>query len=92
MGGGLGGGSSDAASVLIAPSGIWGCGLSRPPAGNRPHLRRRRAFFVFGETAFAEGVGEKLQALDVPPAWYVMVAPPVRCHRSNFFCARVDTR
>jgi 4-diphosphocytidyl-2-C-methyl-D-erythritol kinase len=42
-------------------------------------------FFIFGETAFAEGVGEALQALSVAPAWYVVVAPGVRCPPLKFF-------
>lgn len=76
MGGGLGGGSSDAATVLLGLNRLWGCGLSRAQLqalGLR--LGADVPFFVFGETAFAEGVGEELQPLSVPPAWYVLVAP-----------------
>jgi 4-diphosphocytidyl-2-C-methyl-D-erythritol kinase len=42
-------------------------------------------FFIFGETAFAEGVGEALRPLAVPPAWYVMVAPPVSVPTAEIF-------
>ncbi|WP_153162111.1 4-(cytidine 5'-diphospho)-2-C-methyl-D-erythritol kinase [Zoogloea sp. 1C4] len=93
MGGGLGGGSSDAASVLIALNRIWGCGLSRQRLQEIGlTLGADVPFFVFGETAFAEGVGEALQALDVPPAWYVMVAPKVSVPTAQIFSAPGLTR
>lgn len=93
MGGGLGGGSSDAASVLIALNRIWGCGLSRQRLQEIGlALGADVPFFVFGETAFAEGVGEALQALDVPPAWYVMVAPKVSVPTAQIFSAPGLTR
>lgn len=93
MGGGLGGGSSDAASVLIALNRIWGCGLSRARLQEIGlALGADVPFFVFGETAFAEGVGEALQPLDVPPAWYVMVAPKVSVPTAQIFSAPELTR
>ena len=93
MGGGLGGGSSDAASVLIALNRIWGCGLSRQRLQEIGlTLGADVPFFVFGETAFAEGVGEALRPLAVPPAWYVMVAPPVSVPTAEIFSAKELTR
>ena len=93
LGGGLGGGSSDAASVLIALNRIWGCGLSRARLQEIGlALGADVPFFVFGETAFAEGVGEALQPLDVPPAWYVMVAPKVSVPTAQIFSAPELTR
>lgn len=93
MGGGLGGGSSDAASVLIALNRIWGCGLSRQRLQEIGlKLGADVPFFIFGETAFAEGVGEDLTPLSVPPAWYVMVAPSVFVPTSEIFSDPLLTR
>lgn len=93
MGGGLGGGSSDAASVLLALNRLWGCGLSRKALQEIGlKLGADVPFFVFGETAFAEGVGEDLRPLAVPPAWYVMVAPPVSVPTAEIFSAKELTR
>ncbi|MGL4408713.1 MAG: 4-(cytidine 5'-diphospho)-2-C-methyl-D-erythritol kinase [Zoogloea sp.] len=93
MGGGLGGGSSDAATVLIGLNRIWGCGLDRPTLqalGLR--LGADVPFFIYGETAFAEGVGEELHPLEVPPAWYVLVAPPVSVPTAEIFSSKELTR
>ncbi|MDD3328708.1 MAG: 4-(cytidine 5'-diphospho)-2-C-methyl-D-erythritol kinase [Zoogloea sp.] len=93
MGGGLGGGSSDAASVLLALNRLWGCGLSRRALQEIGlKLGADVPFFVFGETAFAEGVGEALSPLAVPPAWYVVVAPPVSVPTAEIFSAKELTR
>ncbi|MBS0371104.1 MAG: 4-(cytidine 5'-diphospho)-2-C-methyl-D-erythritol kinase [Proteobacteria bacterium] len=93
MGGGLGGGSSDAASVLLALNRIWGCGLSRQRLQEIGlTLGADVPFFIFGETAFAEGVGEDLTPLSVPPAWYVMVAPSVFVPTSEIFSDPLLTR
>lgn len=86
MGGGLGGGSSDAASTLIALNRLWGLGLSRErlmQLGLR--LGADVPVFVFGENAFAEGVGEKLQAYPLPDAWYVVLFPPVHVPTAKIF-------
>ena len=93
MGGGLGGGSSDAASVLLALNRLWGCGLSRQSLQTLGlKLGADVPFFIFGETAFAEGVGEALRPLAVPPAWYVVVAPPVSVPTAEIFSAKELTR
>lgn len=78
MGGGIGGGSSDAATVLLALNQLWGTGYSRkrlqalalPLGADVP-------VFVFGQNALAEGVGEQLTPLILPPAWYLVLVPPV---------------
>jgi 4-diphosphocytidyl-2-C-methyl-D-erythritol kinase len=78
MGGGLGGGSSDAATVLMALNRLWGLNLPREELqalGLR--LGADVPVFVFGRNAFAEGVGERLRAVDLPPASYVVLEPPV---------------
>lgn len=78
MGGGLGGGSSDAATTLLALNHLWRTGLDRP-ALQRLGLKLGAdvPVFIFGESAFAQGVGEILQPLALPPAWYVVLIPPV---------------
>ena len=86
MGGGLGGGSSDAATTLIALNRLWSLGLTRSrlmQIGLR--LGADVPVFVFGENAFAEGVGEKLQAYGLPFAWYVVLFPPVHVPTAQIF-------
>jgi 4-diphosphocytidyl-2-C-methyl-D-erythritol kinase len=86
MGGGLGGGSSDAATTLIALNRLWSLGLSRERLmALGLQLGADVPVFVFGENAFAEGVGEKLQAYALPPAWYVVLFPPVHVPTAQIF-------
>ncbi|OGT17408.1 MAG: 4-(cytidine 5'-diphospho)-2-C-methyl-D-erythritol kinase [Gallionellales bacterium RIFOXYB12_FULL_54_9] len=86
MGGGLGGGSSDAATTLIALNRLWALGLSRARLmAVGLQLGADVPVFVFGENAFAEGVGEKLQAYALPPAWYVVLFPPVHVPTAQIF-------
>jgi 4-diphosphocytidyl-2-C-methyl-D-erythritol kinase len=88
MGGGLGGGSSDAATVLLALNHLWRLGLSRrrlQEIGLR--LGADVPVFVFGRNAFAEGVGEALQPIALPPAWYVVLEPPVQVPTAAIFAA-----
>jgi len=93
MGGGLGGGSSDAATTLIALNRLWHTSLSRQAlAALGLHLGADVPFFIFGRDAFAEGVGENLQALSLPPTWYVVVAPPVTVPTAEIFAAKDLTR
>ena len=75
-GGGLGGGSSDAATVLIALNRLWKTGLSRQALmqiGLR--LGADVPVFIFGQNAFAEGIGEDLLAIDLPDCAYIVVQP-----------------
>ncbi|MCE9549828.1 MAG: 4-(cytidine 5'-diphospho)-2-C-methyl-D-erythritol kinase [Betaproteobacteria bacterium] len=86
MGGGLGGGSSDAATTLIALNNLWGLGLSRERLMEIGlTLGADVPVFVFGENAYAEGIGEQLQAYDVPDAWYVVLFPPVHVATAKVF-------
>jgi 4-diphosphocytidyl-2-C-methyl-D-erythritol kinase len=86
MGGGLGGGSSDAATTLLALNQLWQLGLTR---GRLMELGLTLGadvpVFVFGENAFAEGVGEQLQAFALPDAWYVVLFPPVHVPTAKIF-------
>jgi 4-diphosphocytidyl-2-C-methyl-D-erythritol kinase len=78
QGGGLGGGSSDAATVLLALNELWQCGLSiaeLTALGLR--LGADVPVFVQGSSAWAEGVGERLTAVSLPPRWYVVIYPGV---------------
>ncbi len=93
MGGGLGGGSSDAATTLIALNHLWKAGLSRTQLQNLAlQLGADVPFFVFGENAFAEGVGEQLQAIASEEAWYVVLAPEVMIPTPQIFSANDLTR
>ena len=86
MGGGLGGGSSDAATTLIALNRLWSLGLSRERLMQLGlQLGADVPVFVFGENAFAEGVGEALQAYSMPEAWYVVLFPPVQVPTAQIF-------
>ncbi|MDZ4201770.1 MAG: 4-(cytidine 5'-diphospho)-2-C-methyl-D-erythritol kinase [Gallionella sp.] len=86
MGGGLGGGSSDAATTLIALNRLWSLGLSRQRLMQLGlQLGADVPVFVFGENAFAEGVGEALQAYPLPEAWYVVLFPPVQVPTAQIF-------
>jgi 4-diphosphocytidyl-2-C-methyl-D-erythritol kinase len=86
MGGGLGGGSSDAATTLLALNRLWGLGLSRERLMQLGlTLGADVPVFVFGENAFAEGVGERLQPYALPENWYVVLSPPVHVPTARIF-------
>ncbi len=93
MGGGLGGGSSDAATTLIALNRMWQLGLSR---GRLQQLGLSLCadvpVFVFGRNAFAEGVGEVLTHVNVPSPWYVVLMPQVEVPTAKIFAAEALTR
>ena len=78
MGGGLGGGSSDAATTLLALNSLWGCGLPGRRAGRLGlPLGADVPVFVEGSSAWAEGVGERLTPVSCPRRWYVIIHPGV---------------
>lgn len=82
MGGGLGGGSSDAATTLHALNKLWQLNLSVTElAAIGLKLGADVPLFVEGYTAFAQGVGEQLQAVELPEAVYLVVTPA--CHVST---------
>jgi 4-diphosphocytidyl-2-C-methyl-D-erythritol kinase len=93
LGGGLGGGSSDAATVLLALNRLWQVNLSREALQELAlQLGADVPVFVFGQSAFAEGVGEILHPVSVPPAWYVVLMPPVQVPTAAIFAAPELTR
>jgi 4-diphosphocytidyl-2-C-methyl-D-erythritol kinase len=86
LGGGLGGGSSDAATTLLALNRMWGLDLPRARLLELAlELGADVPVFVFGENAWAEGIGEQLQTLELPPAWYVVLTPPVVVSSARVF-------
>lgn len=93
QGGGLGGGSSDAATVLLALNRLWQVDMPREALQNLAlQLGADVPVFVFGQPAFAEGVGEILRPVSVPPAWYVVLMPPVSVPTAAIFAAPELTR
>ncbi|MDH1525501.1 4-(cytidine 5'-diphospho)-2-C-methyl-D-erythritol kinase [Achromobacter mucicolens] len=93
QGGGLGGGSSDAASVLIALNKLWNTGLTRrelmalalPLGADVP-------VFVFGQSAFAQGIGEDLTAVTLPERAYLVAQPDASVPTVGIFSAPDLTR
>lgn len=86
MGGGLGGGSSDAATVLMALNRLWGLDLPREELQSLGlRLGADVPVFVFGRSAYAEGVGERLQPVSLPPASYVVLMPPAQVATAAVF-------
>lgn len=82
MGGGIGGGSSNAATTLVALNHLWQCGLSQTQLQQLGlQLGADVPVFVFAQTAWAEGVGEALQAIEMPENWFLVVQPD--CHVST---------
>ena len=78
VGGGLGGGSSDAATVLVGLNALWETGLDEDAlAALALGLGADVPVFVRGTSAWAEGIGEELTPLDLPERWYVVVDPGV---------------
>jgi 4-diphosphocytidyl-2-C-methyl-D-erythritol kinase len=78
LGGGLGGGSSDAATTLVALNELWGCGLSVPELTRLGlALGADVPVFIEGSSAWGEGVGERLTPVQLPERWYVVIYPGV---------------
>ncbi|PZQ18229.1 MAG: 4-(cytidine 5'-diphospho)-2-C-methyl-D-erythritol kinase [Rhodanobacter denitrificans] len=86
LGAGLGGGSSDAATVLVALNRLWRTGLAEDDLATIGlALGADVPVFVRGRSAFAEGVGERLQPLALPPRWYLVVHPGVHVSTATLF-------
>ncbi|BEV73278.1 MULTISPECIES: 4-(cytidine 5'-diphospho)-2-C-methyl-D-erythritol kinase [unclassified Paludibacterium] len=93
MGGGLGGGSSDAATVLMVLNRLWETGLSRERLMEIGlSLGADVPVFIFGQNAFARGVGEELTALSLPEKWYVVLHPGVHVPTAEIFSSPLLTR
>ncbi len=89
-GSGLGGGSSDAATVLIGLNLMWKLGLSRHELMEiGSQLGADVPFFIFGQTAFAQGTGEILKAVDVPELYFKIIYPDVHLSTASVFHSRL---
>ncbi len=88
VGGGLGGGSSDAATTLAVLNRLLRIGASAQDLARLGlALGADVPFFLFGQNAFGEGIGERLTPLELPPAWYVVLVPPVAVSTKAIFAA-----
>ena len=93
FGGGLGGGSSDAATVLVALNQLWNCHLTRTDlAALALQLGADVPVFVQGQAAWAEGVGERLQPLSLPEPYYLVLIPPCTVSTAKIFSDQRLTR
>lgn len=93
MGGGLGGGSSDAATVLVGLNRLWGLGLDVDTlAGMGLALGADVPVFVRGQAAFATGVGEKLTPVVLEEPWYLIIYPGCSVATADIFNAPDLTR
>jgi len=82
MGGGLGGGSSNAATTLVALNQLWKCQLSNDELAQLGlSLGADVPVFIHGRAAWAEGVGDELTAISPPEPWYMVISP--NCHVST---------
>lgn len=93
MGGGLGGGSSNAAITLLALNELWGLDLPAAElAAMGLELGADVPVFVAGHSAWAEGVGEQLEPVDLPAAWYLVIAPDCQVSTAEIFAQENLTR
>jgi 4-diphosphocytidyl-2-C-methyl-D-erythritol kinase len=93
MGGGLGGGSSNAATTLVALNQLWQCGLNNTELAQLGlELGADVPVFIFGNAAWAEGVGEKLTAISPSEPWYVVIVPDCHVSTAEIFSAVELTR
>jgi len=93
LGGGLGGGSSDAGTTLVALNELWKTGLAAETLQELAlGLGADVPVFVGGQAAWGEGVGEKLTPLELPEPWYLVIQPPCRVATREIFQAPELTR
>ena len=93
MGAGLGGGSSDAATTLIVLDRLWETGFGPEALAELASgLGADIPFFLHGGAAWAEGTGDQLRAIELPPRWYVVLTPPVQVPTREVFAAPELTR
>ncbi|MDA8363744.1 MAG: 4-(cytidine 5'-diphospho)-2-C-methyl-D-erythritol kinase [Gammaproteobacteria bacterium] len=86
QGGGLGGGSSDAATTLLALNRLWGLNLSLPELAKIAlQLGADVPVFVYGRAAWGEGIGEVLTPMSPAEPWYVVLVPPVHVSTQAVF-------
>lgn len=92
-GGGLGGGSSDAATVLVALNGLWDLALEKDRLTSLgARIGADVPVFIEGRNALGEGIGERLTPLDLPAAWYVVLTPQVSVSTEEIFGSALTGR
>ena len=93
VGGGIGGGSSNAASVLVGLNRLWQCNV---PRAELLVLARSLGadvpVFVNGKNAWAEGIGDELTEINLPEKWYLVIHPSVHISTANLFSSDQLTR
>ncbi len=93
MGGGLGGGSSDAATTLVALNRLWGTGLDEDAlAAIALPLGADVPVFIRARAAWGEGIGERLTPVVLPEPWYLVLSPPCSVATRDVFCHPELTR
>lgn len=93
MGGGIGGGSSDAATTLVVLNRLWGLGLSSKKLMELGLvLGADVPIFVHGRSSWAEGVGEKMQEINLPEQWAVIIKPDCDVSTKEIFSSSELTR
>lgn len=93
MGGGIGGGSSNAATTLVGLNKLWGAGLNEDQLAELGRqLGADVPVFVRGRSAWAEGVGERLQPLELPEIWYLVLTPACHVSTAEIFSNKGLTR
>ena len=86
QGGGLGGGSSDAATTLLGLNQLWGCGLSYDELATiGVELGADVPVFIHGYSSLAAGIGEQLTPVELPPRWYIILVPPCQVSTADVF-------
>ena len=95
VGGGIGGGSSNAATTLVGLNHLWQTQLSLEKLAELGlSLGADVPVFVLGRAAFAQGIGEKLEPVDLAEPWYLVAVPPVSISTAKIFsdpCLTRDT-
>lgn len=93
MGGGLGGGSSDAATTLVALNQLWQCGLNRTELQMLGlQLGADVPVFIGAQSAWAEGIGEQLQPVELAEVWYLVLHPDCAISTADIFSHKDLTR
>lgn len=93
LGAGLGGGSSDAATTLLALNSLWNCGLNTDELALLGlKLGADVPVFIRGYSGWAEGIGEKLTTITLPEQWFLVISPDCEVSTKQIFCHEQLTR